>query len=196
MVKNMIDKNYEVITDRLVFRVPIMDDATMINAAINQVWPDLQLWMSWAHEGQNTLEATKAYIASVEKQIEGGGYPLIGLCRNTGKFVVATGLTKTGDSIETGYWVAREFLGRGYALEAANAVTRFGFGAFRLNEIHINHYEGNEKSKHIIQKLGFAFTHTTVEGHARCLDGKLLDVHHYVMRDVSALPLLNVRWNK
>ncbi len=195
MVKDM-SKNYEVITDRLIFRAPIMDDAVMINAAINEVWHDLQMWMSWAHEGQNTLEATKAYIASVEKQMEGGGYPLIGLCRDTGKFVVATGLTKTDDVMETGYWVARNFQGQGYASEAANAVTRFGFGAFGLNEMHINHYESNEKSKHIIQKLGFSFTHTTKNGHARCLDGELLDVHHYVMRDVGALPPLDVRWNK
>ena len=194
MVREM-DKKFEIITDRLILRVPTLEDAVMINDDLNGVWHDLQMWMSWTHEGQNTLEATKAYIASVEKQIEGGGYPLIGLCRDTGKFVVATGLTKTGDSIETGYWVAREFLGRGYALEAANAVTRFGFGAFGLNEMHINHYEGNEKSKHIIQKLGFTFTHTTAKGHARCLDGEMLDVHHYVMRDVSVLPPLNVRWN-
>ena len=96
--------------------------------------------------GQNSLEATKSYIASVEEQIIGGGYPLIGLCLQTGKFVVATGLTKTGNVMETGYWVAKDFQGRGYASETANAVIRFGFGAFGLNEMHINHYEGNEKA--------------------------------------------------
>lgn len=191
---NDMRKDYEIITNRLLFRVPIMDDAVMINNAMNDVWHDLQMWMSWAYDEKNTLESTKAYISSIDDQINGGGYPLIGLCRETGKFVVATGLTKTDDKIETGYWVAREFQGRGYASEAANAMTRFGFGAFGLDAMHINHYEGNDKSKHIIQKLGFTFTHTTVKGHARCLNGEMLDVHHYVMHDVSVLPPLDVRW--
>lgn len=190
----MIKKDYEIITDRLLLRVPTMDDAVMVNNAMNEVWHDLQMWMSWSNDGRNTLESTKAWISSVDDQINGGGYPLIGLCRETGKFVVATGLTKTDENIETGYWLAKDFLGRGYATEACNAVTRFGFGAFGLNEMYINHYEGNDKSKHIIQKLGFTFTHTTVKGHARCFNGELLDVHHYVMHDVSALPSLDVRW--
>ena len=187
-------KNYEIITERLLLRAPTMDDAVEINTTLNEVWHDLQMWMSWAYDGKNTFESTQEYIASVDDQINGGGYPLIGLCRDTEKFVVATGLTKTDDKIETGYWVAKDFLGRGYATEACNAATRFGFGAFGLNEMHINHYEGNDKSKHIIQKLGFTFTHTTAKGHARCLNGELLDVHHYVLNDVNVLPPLDVRW--
>lgn len=193
MVMSMI-KHYEIITDRLLLRAPCMKDVEEINSAMNEVWNDLQMWMSWAYDGRNTLESTKAWISSVDEQINKGGYPLIGLCRKTGKFVVATGLTKTDENIETGYWLSKNFLGRGYAKEACNAVTRFGFGAFGLNAMHINHYEGNVKSKHIIQNLGFTFTHTTDKGHARCLNGELLDVHHYVLRDVRTLPPLDVRW--
>lgn len=187
-------KNYEIITERLLLRAPTMDDAVEINTAMNEVWHDLQMWMSWANDGQNTLETTKAWIATVDEQINGGGYPLIGLCRDTGKFVVATGITAHPDMPTTGYWVAKEFLWREYATEATNAVIRFAFSEMKYEMMGIEYFEGNEKSKRIIQKLGFTFTHTTAKGHARCLNGELLDVHHYVMHDVNVLPPLDVRW--
>ncbi len=194
MVKDMIKKDYEIITDRLLLRAPRMDDAVMINAAMNDVWHDLQMWMSWAYDGNNTLESTKAWIETVDCQIKNGGYPLIGLCHETGKFVVATGITAHEDMPTTGYWVAKEFLGRGYATESANATIRFAFSEINYNVMGIEYFEGNHKSRHIIEKLGFTHLKTLPKAHKRCLNGELLDIHHYVMRDATVLPPLDVRW--
>jgi len=194
---DMKHEKIEILTDRLLLRVPRMEDAVEINSAVHDVWDDLQLWMSWATADQKKLEATEYYIGNVvPEQIAAGGLPLVAFCRKTGRYVVSTGITPYDDMPRTGYWVAKEFLGKGYATEAANATIRYGFAEMKIPVIGIEHFEGNEKSRRIIEKLGFTPTHITRKTKARCLDGFLLDEHFYEMRDPSALPPLEVTWRQ
>lgn len=194
MVKTMIN-DIRIETERLILRAPTLDDAQEINRAMNEVWHDLQLWMSWAYDGQNTIEATKYYIGEiVPEEIRQGGLPLIGRCRQSGAFIVATGITMREGQPITGYWVARDFLGRGYATEAANAVLRYAFAEMGFKSIGTEHYEGNEKSRRVIEKLGFTPVRINHKAKARCLDGQLLDEHIYVMNNPAVLPPLDVRW--
>jgi RimJ/RimL family protein N-acetyltransferase len=180
-------------TPRLLLRVPTIEDAEMILEAMQPVWPSLQMWMSWAFDGTNTIKAVKeGFIAKAE-----ASNFLIGLCKETGKFVISTGINpREGYSgqYETGYWVAQEFLGKDYATEATNAAIRYGFNALSAESVYICHYEGNGPSERVIQKLNFTKTGVREKAHGRCLDGTLLDVHDYVMRDPSVLPELAVYW--
>lgn len=178
MVKDMRLKDIEILTPRLILRVPEGKDALEINAAMNEVWHELQLWMSWAHHGENTLEKTQSYINSIG---ESENIPLIGFCRETGKFAVSMGLMKRGDIYETGYWVAKDFLGIGYATEATFATLRYAFNDLNTDAVFINYFEGNEKSRRIIEKLGFQKIGVLKKAHKRCLNGELLDEHQYQM---------------
>jgi [ribosomal protein S5]-alanine N-acetyltransferase len=195
MVMNMKHKDIEIVTPRLILRVPEMKDAEELNAAMNNVWHELQLWMSWAHNGENTLEKTKSYIQSVNES-ESENIPLIGFCRETGKFAVSTGLMKRGDIYETGYWVAKDFLGKGYATEAAIATILYAFDVLKTDAVFINYFEGNEKSRKIIEKLGFRKIGILKQNHSRCYDDVLMDEHQYKMNDPSVLPPLEVEWRQ
>lgn len=166
-------------TERMILRVPAPDDAHEMNAALNEVWHELQLWMSWAHHGEETLEATQRYLATVSDNVRNGNLPLIGFCKDTGRYVVSTGIMLRDGEGETGYWVAKDFLGKGYATEAASATIDYAFTKIGLKKMHINYFEGNNKSRRVIEKLGFTKTGVTEKGHARCLDGVWLDEHHY-----------------
>lgn len=176
-------------TPRLILRPPTLADAAAITAAKQAVWPELQLWMSWAHPGQDTLEATQSFILSASDTDR----PLIGVCKQTGKFVIATGLHWRHERFETGYWVAPDFLGRGYATEATNAVIRYAF-AHGAQAIYIDYFEGNAKSRNVIEKLGFTPLEIKPKAAKRCLDGTPLDEHWYIMRDPAVLPPLDVTW--
>lgn len=186
-------ENIHIQTERLILRTPTNGDAQAIVDAMKPVWHELQLWMSWAHEGADTVEALYAHFIGKEGS-------LIGVCRRTGKFVLCTGITRLEDhredEYENGYWVAKDFLGQGYATEAANAAIRFGFQEMKAKRIHIRYYADNEKSRRIIENLGFTFVQTRPKAKARCLDGTLLDVHEYVMHDPAVLPELDVEWRK
>lgn len=63
---------------------------------------------------------------------------------------------------EVGYWIAKPFWGRGYIPEAVRFLSAWLFenGA---GEVWCGHYEGNEKSRRVIEKCGFKFRLSRVE---------------------------------
>lgn len=143
-----MEHNIEILTPRLLLRAPRLEDAREINKAMNENWHELQKWMSWSFDGQNTLEATQHYIGTiVPEQMKDGALAFFGFCRQTGAFVVASGIIVTNEKQETGYWLNPAFFGKAYAAEAANAVIRYAFLERNAKEFYINHYEGNTKSK-------------------------------------------------
>jgi RimJ/RimL family protein N-acetyltransferase len=59
-----------------------------------------------------------------------------------------------------GYWLEREAWGRGYAFEAAHAVTRFALEEVRLKRLKAGHADDNPASGRILTKLGFILIDT------------------------------------
>ena len=74
----------------------------------------------------------------------------------------AVGLTidREHNNAGLGYWIGREFWGRGYATEAARAVVGYGFEMLGLNKIHGGHFADNGASGRVMEKIGM-----TVEGY-------------------------------
>jgi [ribosomal protein S5]-alanine N-acetyltransferase len=55
---------------------------------------------------------------------------------------------------ELGFWIGREWWGKGYAREAATAVIRFGFDALGLNRICAHHMSRNPAAGKVLSALG------------------------------------------
>lgn len=173
-------------SERLYFRFPRKEDAQEITLAMNEFWDALQQWMSWAHDGLNTLESTQYYIETIcAQEREKGGLPLAGFDKKTNKFVILTGFNVTEETASheflTGYWIAKSFLKQGYATESTKAVLKHAFNQHQATRIITSYYEHNLASKRVMEKCGFVFTHTKPKAHARCSDGTLLDEHCYAI---------------
>jgi [ribosomal protein S5]-alanine N-acetyltransferase len=56
---------------------------------------------------------------------------------------------------ELGFWLGREWWGRGYATEATSAVLRYGFEVRRLPGFTSSHFVDNKASANVLRKLGF-----------------------------------------
>jgi RimJ/RimL family protein N-acetyltransferase len=185
-------------TPRLILRPPKEQDIEPVHKAINKMWDELQKWMSWSEDGANTKEAVATYIERTKSQYNEGSLPIFGFDKNTNDFVVASGLVllenKEQKEFCTGYWVSKAHWGNGYAQEAANACIRYGFKQMGATMVHTDYYEGNEKSRKIIEKLGFTHSQTLSGAHKRFFDDRIVDVHHYVMLDPSVLPPLTLSY--
>lgn len=72
----------------------------------------------------------------------------------------STDMTDRDDECELGYWIGKPFWGNGYIPEAANALIRRGFEDLGMNVIRCGYYDGNEKSKRVQEKCGFAYYRT------------------------------------
>ena len=62
--------------------------------------------------------------------------------------------------VELGYWIGVPFWGQGYVPEAARALIRRAFTELGCTAIWAGYYEGNERSRRVLGKVGFTPHHT------------------------------------
>jgi RimJ/RimL family protein N-acetyltransferase len=86
---------------------------------------------------------------------------------------------------ELGYWIAKQFWGRGYATEASRALIAFGFESLGLNKIHAAVFIKNPASDRVIRKIGMQW-----EGRLREHDLKW-DVYE----DIDVYGILRSEWS-
>ena len=61
---------------------------------------------------------------------------------------------------EIGYWIGVPFWGRGLIPEAAREIMRHAFADLGLEALWCGYFDGNEKSRRVQEKCGFAYHHT------------------------------------
>lgn len=185
-----------IVTPRLVLRPATLDDLDPIQAAKEDAWHDLQLWMAWAFDNQRPRQALEQHIRETMNFQSRAGIALAGFHKVTGDFVVRTGLELTDETgvYETGYWAARRYAGQGMATEAANAAIRYAFGFLDAKAVTVGYFDGNDASRRIVEKLGFQKLGVASQAATRCLDGTKLDRHQYILTSPDALPKLDVSW--
>lgn len=60
-------------------------------------------------------------------------------------------------AVELGYWVAEQYWGNGYAVEASMALIERAFDDLGIKEIYASYRVENSQSKRVLEKLGFKF---------------------------------------
>ena len=125
-----------------------------------------------------TRVESDAFVARIDAGLAARGFGLWALeLRSTGAFIGFTGLSVPGfdapftPCVEVGWRVARSSWGSGLASEAALESLRQGFVAHGLNEIVSFTYEGNLRSRAVMERIGMAhdpkddFEHPALPGH-------------------------------
>jgi RimJ/RimL family protein N-acetyltransferase len=82
-------------------------------------------------------------------------------------------------SVELGYWLGREYWGRGIATEAVLAITEWAFNEWDINRVWAGVFAWNPASARVLEKAGFVF-----EGRLRqsaTKDGVAVDELIYAM---------------
>ena len=74
-----------------------------------------------------------------------------------------TDMTEKDDECELGYWLGKEFWGRGYMPEAVKELLRHAFEELKMTTVWCGYYDGNVKSKRVQEKVGFIYHHTCNE---------------------------------
>lgn len=59
---------------------------------------------------------------------------------------------------ELGYSIDDEYWGKGIAIEASNLLLDYAFQELKVKEVIAKHSEQNQRSKRVLEKLGFEFT--------------------------------------
>ena len=65
-----------------------------------------------------------------------------------------------GSEAEIGYWIGKPYWGNGLIPEAVKALLLRCFKELGLTNVWCGYYEGNTKSKRVVEKCGFKYHHT------------------------------------
>jgi len=185
-------------TPRLLIRPKQVGDGVTTSVAVAETWDELHKWMRWA-ENRHAFTAESMEIRNrrvMASFILREGIELIGIEDGTGTAVIWCGLHDIdwqSRQCSTGYWVRKTAQGRGFAMEATNALVRYAFGALGMRRIGLTHSSGNEASRRIGERLGFSFEGIQI-GANMLPEGKHADRYCYARFDVAGLPELAVQW--
>lgn len=134
--------------------------------------PEIGKWCGWKPHKHirdsfftlhNFLEVEETYAICLKENNKVIGS--IGL-----HFKDETDMTDKDDECELGYWIGKPYWNNGYATEAAKEIIRHAFEDLNVTNIWCGYYDGNEKSKHVQEKLGFVYHHTTNDVEVRQLN--------------------------
>ena len=117
---------------------------------------------------------------SSKTMADGKGLSLGMELKETGRLIGGAGFARLdlkNKSCEIGYVVGPDHRGQGFAPEASRELLRFAFEDLGLERVHVKHFDGNDSSKRVIEKLGFRFEGTA--RHEVYKDGEYIDTHNY-----------------
>lgn len=105
--------------------------------------------------------------------------------RETGRVIGSIGLHKRSRGAlsfdyELGYALAEEHWGQGLMVEAADAVIAHAFGKLGANVLIAAHFPFNDRSRRVIEKLGFRYLRQSDRSFRRW-DGQLVDELVYML---------------
>ena len=70
-------------------------------------------------------------------------------------------LAEDDDEYELGYWIGKPYWGQGLVPEAACAMLKYAFSTLGMKRIWCGYYDGNLKSRRVMDKLGFVYNKRT-----------------------------------
>lgn len=163
-------------SERLIIRMPEVEDALDVWNAMRNSQPALKEWMPFAQKAPE-LHATEENLRqAIADFITRKDLRLHMFSKETGEFVGSTGLHRidwTVPKFEIGYWLDTKFEGRGLMTEAVERLTRFAFDELNARRVEIRCDEENVKSRSVAERAGFE-----LEGTLKCdslsADGKQL----------------------
>ena len=152
-------------TPRLVLRCKERRDAPLLKAAIDMSLTELRLWMPWALAEPSELPVIEQRIERFREEFHAGVDFAFGIFDPAEREILGgCGLhPRIGDdALEIGYWVRSDVAGRGYATEAAAALTRAAFVDVGVTRVQIRCDPANVASAAVPRKLGYRHMETLI----------------------------------
>jgi RimJ/RimL family protein N-acetyltransferase len=146
-------------TRRLGFRIWTANDRELALG----LWGDPQVTRFFdARERLTAKEVQERLVHEIAGQYENGVQYWPIFLRSSREHVGCCGLRPyrpPGNIYEIGFHICSRHWGRGYATEAALRVIEYAFQDLAVDSLFAGHNPENTASRHLLQKLGFRYTH-------------------------------------
>jgi RimJ/RimL family protein N-acetyltransferase len=151
-------------TERLLLRSWQPADATQLKDAIDSNLDHLRAWMPWAVNEPSPLEEVEKRIEKFATDFASGADGTYGVFNRNGAIVIGgSGLhPRIADGFEIGYWVGTMHTHKGYATEAAAALTRAAFDEASTQQVQIRCDPRNHASAAVPPRIGYEHIDTLI----------------------------------
>jgi len=146
----------------------------------------LREWLPFV-DSTESYKDTEAYLKSLH-HARGAKKDLVFEIRHREKLAGIIGMKDidlVNNKAEIGYWLGKEFVGKGIMTRSCLALINYAFDELQLNKIKISCAVENVRSCNIPKQLGFAFE--GIERQGEYINGKYQDLKVY--------SLLRKEWN-
>lgn len=174
-------------TEKLILRPIEMNDTERLNELCNdKAIASNNVRMPYP----KTLEDTKSFIEEYSAYDIKKGAIFSIILKETNEIIGAIGLIcePEHERGEMGYWIGKDYWGKGYCSEAAKAVLDFGFKTLNLHRVFAWCMKENEASRKVLQKIGMQYE-GCLKGHVK-KDGVFKDMVYYGMEKLTFLSFL------
>jgi RimJ/RimL family protein N-acetyltransferase len=155
-------------TDRLQLRAAVSEDAAFILELLNSPG-----WLEYIGDrGVRSLNQATVYIKNrlIRSYQRDGHGLLVVMMKDTDQAIGLCGLLKREylDAPDLGFAVLPAYEGKRYISEASRAILDHGFNQLQLEKIHATTKPSNQRSKYLLQHLGFRFIEDRKLGTSKC----------------------------
>ena len=140
----------------------------------------LKKWLGWL-DNMLTIEDAQVHTETTMKELEDKSNYNFGIYYNN-KFagiIAIKDISYRNQKAEIGYWLDKEFTGKGIMTQCCRVVINFAYETLNLNKITILTATENYKSQAIPKRLNFDLEGTLKE--YECLYGKYVDNYIFSM---------------
>ena len=162
------------INNSLSLKLRAVEDAEDFFMLTDKNREHLRPWLPWVDVTLSS-EDTKKFIEKCKAGFEAGESADFGI-QYEGVWVGSMGfhtIKRSNERAEIGYWLSKDYTGKGIMTECVKAMLAYGFRDLQLHRIQIRCDADNLPSKAIPEKLGFTLEGTVREDHKK--EGRFSD---------------------
>lgn len=144
------------IDNEIILRPYTESDAEQIFAAVKANYEHLRPFLEWVVP-EYSLEGVREFIQQSQKDSAEKIRQGFGIFYQE-KLIGSIGFNKFDwncKSTEIGYWIAKDFSGKGIITKACKILINYAFDELQMNRIEIRCADANTRSRAIPEKLGF-----------------------------------------
>jgi RimJ/RimL family protein N-acetyltransferase len=147
---------FRIDTDRLYIRPWAAGDRPVFRSLVD----DIRVTRYLGRGDVWTDEAVDEFFARQQRHLDTRGFCMSAMVRRSDERVIGlAGLQplRKGDDVETGWWLAPDCWGHGYAAEAGAANVAYGLNVLHLPRVVAIAHPDNERSIHVMGTLGMEY---------------------------------------
>lgn len=139
----------------LFLKTLVPEDAFELFTLIDRNRNHLRQWLPWV-DATRTIENTIAFIESaLQQKLSNAGFQCGIWYYNHLAGIIGYHTIDWGNkNVEIGYWLAKEYEGKGIMTKACRALIDYAFDEYQLHRVQIRCAVENHRSRALIERLG------------------------------------------